>query len=115
MNVWQGRFPTHNSGDDGYYGTCPVGEFPANGYGLHNMSGNVWEWCADWFHASYHRRASERRDPNGPPSGDAKVTRGGSYLCHRSYCNRYRVGARGRNTPDSSTGNVGFRCARSIQ
>ena len=115
MNVWQGRFPTHNSGDDGYYGTCPVGEFPANGYGLHNTSGNVWEWCADWFHASYHRRASERRDPQGPPGGDAKVTRGGSYLCHRSYCNRYRVGARGRNTPDSSTGNVGFRCARSIQ
>ena len=115
MNVWQGQFPTHNSGDDGYYGTCPVGEFPANGYGLHNMSGNVWEWCADWFHASYHRRASEQRDPNGPPGGDVKVTRGGSYLCHRSYCNRYRVGARGRNTPDSSTGNVGFRCARSIQ
>ena len=91
MNVWQGRFPAHNSGEDGYYGTCPVGEFPANGYGLHNTSGNVWEWCADWFHASYHRRASERRDPKGPPSGAAKVTRGGSYLCHRSYCNRYRV------------------------
>ena len=115
MNVWQGVFPAHNSREDGYYGTCPVGEFPANAHGLHNMSGNVWEWCADWFDASYHRRASERRDPKGPPSGEAKVTRGGSYLCHRSYCNRYRVGARGRNTPDSSTGNVGFRCVSSIQ
>ena len=72
MNVWQGEFPGHNSREDGYYGTCPVGEFPANDYGLHNMSGNVWEWCADWFHANYHHRASERRDPKGPPSGEAK-------------------------------------------
>ena len=115
MNVWQGKFPTDNSEEDGYYGTCPVGEFPANGFGMHNVSGNVWEWCADWFDVNYHRQASERHDPIGPPSGEAKVTRGGSYLCHRSYCNRYRVGARGRNTPDSSAGNVGFRCARSIQ
>ena len=115
MNVWQGQFPGHNSREDGYYGTCPVGEFPANDYGLHNVSGNVWEWCADWFHANYHHRASERRDPKGPPSGEAKLTRGGSYLCHQSYCNRYRVAGRGRNTPDSSSGNVGFRCARSIQ
>ena len=114
MNVWQGRFPAHNSGEDGYYGTCPVGEFPANGYGLQNVSGNVWEWCSDWFHPTYHRGQSERLDPKGPPSGEAKVTRGGSYLCHRSYCNRYRVAARGHNTPDSSSGNIGFRCARSI-
>ena len=114
MNVWQGRFPTHNSRKDGYYGTCPVGEFPANCYGMYNVSGNVWEWCSDWFHPTYHRRQSARRDPKGPPSGGAKVTRGGSYLCHHSYCNRYRVAARGRNTPDSSSGNIGFRCARSI-
>ena len=66
MNVWQGRFPAHNSEEDGYYGTCPVDEFPANGYGLHNTSGNVWEWCSDWFHPTYHRGASERRDPEGP-------------------------------------------------
>ena len=63
MNVWQGEFPGHNTREDGYYGTCPVGEFPANDYGLHNMSGNVWEWCADWFDADYHLRASERREP----------------------------------------------------
>jgi len=60
MNIWHGTFPTHNSREDGYYGTCPVAEFPANGYGLHNTSGNVWEWCGYWFHASYHRRASQR-------------------------------------------------------
>jgi formylglycine-generating enzyme required for sulfatase activity len=93
MNVWQGSFPDDNTLEDGHYGTCPVDAFPANGFGLHNTSGNVWEWCADWF------------------TGEAKVMRGGSYLCHDSYCNRYRVGARSSNTPDSSTGNIGFRCA----
>jgi formylglycine-generating enzyme required for sulfatase activity len=111
MNVWQGTFPSRNTLEDGYLGTCPVDEFPANGYGLRNTSGNVWEWCADWFDATYHRGAAEREDPTGPPAGQAKVIRGGSYLCHDSYCNRYRVGARSSNTPDSSTGNMGFRCA----
>jgi formylglycine-generating enzyme required for sulfatase activity len=111
MNVWQGTFPSENTLDDGYLGTCPVDTFPANGYGLHNTSGNAWEWCADWFHAARHRHAGERKDPVGPPSDQAKVIRGGSYLCHDSYCNRYRVAARSSNTPDSSTGNMGFRCA----
>jgi sulfatase modifying factor 1 len=111
MNVWQGRFPAENTLDDGYLGTCPVDEFPANAYGLHNTSGNVWEWCADWFDPSAHRDAP-RRDPAGPPTGDARVIRGGSYLCHHSYCNRYRVAARSSNTPDSSLGHTGFRCAR---
>jgi formylglycine-generating enzyme required for sulfatase activity len=109
-NIWQGTFPTVNSRDDGYAGTCPVTTYEPNGYGLYNMAGNVWEWCSDWFSASYHRTA-ETTNPSGPPSGSARVMRGGSYLCHESYCNRYRVAARTSNTPDSSTGNLGFRCA----
>jgi formylglycine-generating enzyme len=111
MNVWQGTFPSHNTLADGYLGTCPVDAFLPNGHGLHNVSGNVWEWCRDWFHTTDHREGS-RADPTGPAGGEAKVIRGGSYLCHRSYCNRYRVGARASNTPVSTTGNMGFRCAR---
>jgi len=115
-NVWQGEFPLKNTAEDGWAGTCPVDAFEPNGFGLHNVAGNVWEWCSDWFSSVYHAVESDggRRaltDPKGPPSGTARVIKGGSYLCHRSYCNRYRVGARSRNTPDSSTGNTGFRCA----
>ena len=112
-NIWQGEFPTRNTAEDGYGGTCPVDAFPPNGFGLHNVSGNVWEWCSDWFSATFHRDGgkSVRENPTGPPPGTAKVIRGGSYLCHKSYCNRYRVAARSSNTPDSSTGNTGFRCA----
>jgi formylglycine-generating enzyme len=113
MNVWQGTFPSENTMADGYLGTCPVGSFPANGYGLHNMTGNVWEWCADWSDPTFHAAAgAPRANPAGPPTGQAKVTRGGSYLCHDSYCNRYRVAARSSNEPRDSTGNLGFRCAR---
>jgi formylglycine-generating enzyme required for sulfatase activity len=113
-NIWQGTFPAYNSKDDGFHGTCPADAFPPNGYGLRNVSGNVWEWCADWFSASHHAQEPPdvvREDPTGPLEGAARVLRGGSYLCHRSYCNRYRVAARSSNTPDSSTGNMGFRCA----
>jgi formylglycine-generating enzyme len=113
MNVWQGAFPQENDLADGFYGTCAVSEFPANGYGLHNMTGNVWEWCQDWFSPSYYD-VSPRRDPRGPAQGTHRVMRGGSYLCHRSYCARYRVDARSANTPDTSTGNLGFRCARDV-
>jgi formylglycine-generating enzyme required for sulfatase activity len=108
MNVFQGTFPGGNTGADGHLGTAPVDSYPPNDYGLHNVTGNVWEWCADWFDARYYQR-SGRRDPSGPPSGTHRVMRGGSYLCHESYCRRYRVSARSANTPDSSTGNLGFR------
>jgi formylglycine-generating enzyme len=112
-NTWQGSFPRRNSGDDGYLATAPVDAYRPNTYGLYNTSGNVWEWCADWFSAEWHVPSSDatRRDPIGPASGVARVMRGGSYLCHESYCNRYRVAARTHSTPDSTTGHVGFRCA----
>jgi sulfatase modifying factor 1 len=110
-NIWQGTFPTKNSGADGFIGTCPVKTFPPNGYGLYETSGNVWEWCADWFSPHYYRN-SPADAPQGPKVGLGRVTRGGSYLCHESYCNRYRVAARTGNSPESSSGNCGFRTVR---
>jgi len=109
-NIWQGDFPVENTLDDGYLTTAPVKSFRPNGRGLHNMAGNVWEWCADWFAADYYA-VSPRTAPRGPDTGTARVLRGGSYLCHASYCNRYRVAARSSAPPDSTTANLGFRCA----
>ncbi|KAK9709399.1 Sulfatase-modifying factor enzyme 1 [Popillia japonica] len=94
-NIWQGEFPQKNTAEDGYEATAPVSEFPSNGFGLHNMAGNVWEWTAD----------SWRNDT------ELRVKKGGSYLCHESYCWRYRCAARSHNTKDSSASNLGFRCA----
>jgi sulfatase modifying factor 1 len=113
MNIWQGQFPNTNTLEDGYYGTCPVDAFPPNGYGLYNVTGNVWEWTADWFHASY-RDHDRPADPTGPPTGTHRVQKGGSHLCHASYCRRYRVAARQGNEPDSAAGNLGFRCAADV-
>ncbi|WP_257348982.1 formylglycine-generating enzyme family protein [Pseudalkalibacillus decolorationis] len=112
-NIWQGQFPTENTGADGYMSTAPAKSYSPNGYGLYNVSGNVWEWCSDWFSLSHHLNAPID-NPRGPSHGSAKVIRGGSYLCHQSYCNRYRVAARSSNTIDSSTGNSGFRCVADI-
>jgi sulfatase modifying factor 1 len=111
-NIWQGEFPKQDTAEDGYAGACPVDAFPPNGFNLYSMTGNVWEWCADWFDTDHHRLAP-RIDPQGPSGGRARVIKGGSFLCHESYCNRYRVAARTSQTPDSSTSNIGFRCALS--
>lgn len=107
-NIWQGKFPTVNHASDGYVGTAPVDTYKPNGYGLYNMSGNVWEWCQDWFTPRYHMETKSENPTYTKPTGKRSM-RGGSFLCHRSYCNRYRVAARSSNTPDSSTSNCGFR------
>lgn len=120
-NIWQGKFPNENTMDDGFRTTSPAGTFPPNGYGLYDMSGNVWEWCADWYAPdTYTMKVSlnplgpsqeASNDPNEP--GVAKrVQRGGSYLCSDSYCTGYRPSARMKNTPDSATSHTGFRCVR---
>ncbi|XP_034172565.1 formylglycine-generating enzyme isoform X2 [Osmia lignaria lignaria] len=112
-NTWQGDFPSINSKEDGYEGTSPVTEFPRNKYGLRNMVGNVWEWTSDWWSVQVTNRGGSN-NPTGPPHGTDKVKKGGSYLCHESYCFRYRCAARSQNTPDTSAGNLGFRCAVSV-
>ena len=101
-NVWQGVFPTQNTAEDGFFGLAPADSFPPNGYGLHNMAGNAWEWTADVF------------STNGQTQAESRVMRGGSYLCHPSYCWRYRVAARSSSTADSSTGHLGFRCVAGV-
>jgi formylglycine-generating enzyme required for sulfatase activity len=120
-NTWQGDFPIRNTLEDGFAGTAPVGSFPPNGFGLCDMSGNVWEWCADWYQPKYLDILA-RRNPKGPatsfdpaePGIAKRVQRGGSYLCCDSDCKRYMVGGRGKGDPDSSTNHIGFRCARDV-
>jgi len=106
-NIWQGDFPSFNDANDGFIGTAPVNEYAANAYGLFNMTGNVWEWTADRFTNMHSPRSI--KNPAGPLNGDQYVAKGGSYLCHASYCLRYRTSSRQALDASVSTGNVGFR------
>lgn len=109
-NIWQGAFPRVNTAADGFVGTAPVGSFAPNGYGLHNTVGNVWEWCADPFRIRSLARAARLRNEEAAGQSE-RVMKGGSYLCHVSYCYRYRIAARSGRPADSSAGNTGFRVA----
>lgn len=123
-NTWQGEFPYKNTLRDNYYYTSPVKSFPANGYGLYDMAGNVWEWVEDWYHSNYYSTLEHKTttNPKGPetsfdpeePYAAKKVLRGGSFLCNEQYCSGYRVAARMKSTPDTSMEHMGFRCAKSI-
>jgi formylglycine-generating enzyme required for sulfatase activity len=119
-NIWQGKFPVKNTAADGFRTTSPVGSFPANGYGLYDTSGNVWQWCADWYQPDYYHY-SPRRNPKGPgsshdpaePGVPKRVQRGGSFLCSDEYCQGYQPGSRGKGQPNSAASHIGFRCVRS--
>lgn len=125
-NIWQGRFPRKDAGEDGFAGIAPVAKYPANGYGLYDMTGNVWQWCSDWYRADYYRKLVDVdrvvRNPQGPsdsfdpeePDVAKRVQRGGSFLCSDQYCARYVVGSRGKGEPNTASNHVGFRCVTSM-
>jgi len=110
-NGWQGHFPQQDLGLDGFRGTSPVGHFPPNRFGLHDMAGNVWNWCADWYAVDYYG-ASLTDQPRGPSQGVERVRRGGSWLSAANYGGELRVAHRDHAPPDESTNHTGFRCAR---
>lgn len=112
FNIFTGMFWSEDDAADGWAGTCPVDAFEPNAYGLYNCSGNVWEWTADWF-TTHHQPDGVTIDPVGPQIGVNRVLKGGSFLCHDSYCHRYRLAARSSSTPDSTTSHQGFRIAYS--
>jgi formylglycine-generating enzyme required for sulfatase activity len=125
-NTWQGDFPWQNSGEDGHDGTSPVGFYPANGYGLYDMIGNVWEWTVDWYAAKHSEDKPKAccipKNPRGGIENESydprqaqlkiprKVMKGGSHLCAPNYCRRYRPTARMAQPIDTSTSHLGFRC-----
>jgi formylglycine-generating enzyme len=122
-NIWQGEFPWKNTANDGYERTAPVKSYAPNGYGLYDMAGNAWEWCADWYdHDLYQHRAGKGTidNPQGPehsyvphqPYSEQRVQRGGSFLCCDTYCSRYRPSARHGCSPDTGMSHVGFRCVK---
>ena len=118
-NIWQGKFPNENTLEDGFKTTAPVATFPPNGYGLFDMAGNVWEWCADWYRPDYYEN-SPKKNPPGPndsldpnePGQVKRVSRGGSFLCSDVYCTGYRPSARMKSTPDTGLSHTGFRCVK---
>jgi sulfatase modifying factor 1 len=108
INIFQGVFPKTNTAKDGFAFMSPVDAFAPNDYGLHNMIGNVWEWVHDWH--SINHSTKRKINPKGPKNGQSRVKKGGSFMCHKKFCFRYRTAARFPSTPDSATYNIGFRC-----
>ena len=112
-NFFQGSFPNQDSGEDGHKGLARVGQFAPNPYGLRDISGNAWEWCADWYDPAYYAN-SPSDNPRGPAQGVERSMRGGSYLCSETFCSNYRVAGRGHATPDTGLNHVGFRCVMDV-